>query len=220
MQEFILKNLITIVFLLLCVYNFIKGFEVGFIKKVISVGSIIISIVTTKIFTPIVAGFVKDITNIEATLSDIIYKTFIETKVYDKLNLNSISKIFNTGNLGNTIKNNLCNGIANVLINFLCGVIVFIASIILIRILLKILDAVNLIPFVGNLNRLLGGLLGILEIIIIVWLSFIVLEVFSTFPQVNIIIQNIKKSFIVGTLYNNNLLLNFFLNLFTNINKK
>ena len=40
MQEFILKNLITIIFVVLLILGFIKGYMAGFFKKVISFASI------------------------------------------------------------------------------------------------------------------------------------------------------------------------------------
>lgn len=213
-QEFILKNLITIVFIILLIYGFIKGFGEGFLKKILSFGSLILTIVLTKMFTPIVSNMVKDFTNIEATLSDMVYSLFIKSNAYDKINLEGLGKIINTGDIGGKIKENLCNGIANAIINLLCGIGVFIITLIIIKIIIKVLDIIDYIPMVGQFNKLLGGITGAFEIVVVLWIIFTILTVLSSVPQVEIFVKNIQKSYLVGFLYDNNPVYNFFSNLF------
>ena len=219
MQEFIFKNLILILFILLIISGFIKGFSQGFLKKVLSLGSIILTIIATKVFTPVVSVALKNVTNIEATLSDIIYKTIMESSTYDKLNLEGIATVFNTGDISDTIRDTLCNNIANAIINVICGIIVFIVALILIRLAIKILDIVDYIPVVGQFNKLLGGILGVIEVVIITMILFTVLRVFESVPQVATITDNIKTSPIISTLYANNIIFNFFSNLFSVLKK-
>lgn len=215
MQEFILKNFISIIFIGLFVYGFIKGFGDGFLKKVLSFGSLIATIIATKVFTPGVAEMIKDVTNIESTLSDIIFRAFIESSNYDKLNLNGLEKIFGTGDISENIKNNLCVNIANVIINLICGILVFVAALFIIKLILKILDIVDYIPVIGQLNKILGGVLGILEIIVIAWVVFVILRVLENVPQVSAIVEAIKNSSIAKVIYENNLVYNFMSNFFT-----
>ena len=215
MQEFILKNLITIIFVILLVYGFIRGFSQGFLKKILSFGALIVTIIVTKIFTPIVAEAVKDFTNVEATLSDMIYDVFINSSAYDKIDINGLSKIFNTGDIGSTIKNTLCINIANALINLVCGIGVFIFVLIVIRIVLAILDVVDYIPVVGQFNKILGGVLGVFEIIVFAWVVFTVLRILENVPQVSVIVENIKHSKLLWVLYDNNIIFNFFSNMFS-----
>lgn len=221
MQEFILKNLITIIFILLLVYGYIKGFNVGLLKKVLSFGSIIVSIFATRFFTPVLSGFIKDVTNIESTLTAIIYDSIIKNNFYDQINIPWLNGSIDTGNIQETIKNGLCTNIANSIINLGCGIVVFLITLVLIKIILKVLDIVDFIPVVGQLNRILGGVFGVCEIILTVWIVFMVLKALENVPQIAIITDNIKSSFIVNYFYNNNFIFSLFekfFSVFTNGN--
>ena len=215
MQEFILRNLITIIFLGLFIYGFMKGYATGFIKTILSFGSIIVSILLTRMFTPSVASVVKDVTNIESTLTSMIYNSLINTHLYDSLSIPFIKDAIGTGNIEMTIKEGLCANLANAIINLLCGIAVFVITMILIKIVIRILDIIDLIPVVGQLNKLLGGVFGILEILVITWIGFAILRVFEGVPNIQTITDNIKQSFLVGSIYNNNFIYEFFANLFT-----
>ena len=215
MQEFILKNLITIIFILFLVYGFIKGFAVGFLKKVLSFGSIIVTIIATRFFTPMVSNFVKDVTNIESTLTALIYDSIIKNNFYDQINIPWLNGSVDTGNIQESIRSGICTNIANAIINLVCGIIVFIVVLILIKIVLKVLDIVDFIPVVGQLNKILGGAFGIFEMILIVWIVFTIFKALENVPQIKILTDNIKGSALVGYFYNNNFIFNFFANLFS-----
>ena len=64
--------------------------------------------------------------------------------------------------------------IANGIINLMCGIAVFITVLVLVKLILKILDIVDYIPVVGQLNKMLGGVVGIAEFIMILWIFFTV----------------------------------------------
>ena len=135
MQEFILKNLITIIFVLFLVYGFAKGFALGFLKKALSLGAIIVTIIITKIFTPVISDFVKDVTSVESTLTDLIYDSIIKNNLYDQINIPWLNGTIDTGNIQDTIKNGLCTNVANAIINLLCGIAVFVVTLILIKLI-------------------------------------------------------------------------------------
>ena len=214
MQEFILKNLITIIFLLLLVYSFVRGFSLGLIKKVLSLGSMIVAIIATRFVTPIVVEFVKNVTNIESTLTARLYDAIIKTNAYDQFNIPYIKDAVNTGNIQESIRDGLCTTIANGIINLLCGLAVFIVILIAIRIILKVLDVVDYIPVIGQINKILGGVLGVVEIIIAVWILFTVIRALENIPQVKVVAENVKESAMVGYFYKNNIIYDFFVNFF------
>ena len=215
MQEFLLKNAITIVFLLLLLYSFVRGFSQGFLKKILSFGSIIVTIIATRFFTPVAANMVKDATNFESTLTAIIYDAMIKNNLYDQINVPWLSGSIDTGNIQENLKNGLCTSMANAIINILCGIVVFIIILILIKIILKVLDVVDFIPVVGQLNKILGGAFGVLEFIMVIWILFAVFRALENVQQLKILTDNIKDSAIVGMFYKNNIVYNFFANVFS-----
>lgn len=216
MQQLILENLITIIFLVFAIYGFIKGFSEGLLKTLLSFGSIIITIIATKQLTPMLSNIVKDATNIESSLTSIIYDAFIKSNVYDSINIPPfIKSAIDTGNIEATIRDGLCTNIANAIINLVCGIVIFIVVMIVLKIILKILDVVDYIPLISQFNRLLGGVLGVMRVLLIVSILFTILRIFENTPQVKTITDNIKSSFITGYIYNNNVVYDFFSNLFT-----
>ena len=214
MQEFILKNLITIIFIVLVVCGFLKGFSEGLLKMLLSFGSIIITIVATKFMTPIVASMVKDVTNIESSLTSAIYDSIIKTNIYDGLNIPWLKSAINTGSIESVLRDELCAKIANGIISLLCGIAIFVVVLILIKLLLKVLDVVDYIPLISQFNKIMGGILGTLQIVLIVAILFTILKIFEAIPQVQLVVDNIKDSYIVGYIYNNNIVYNFVSNIF------
>lgn len=217
MQEFLLNNLITILFIILVLYSFFNGFQLGLIRKLLSLGTIILTIIATRFLTPVVANAVKDITNIESTLTNIIYESLVKGRDFDSLNIPFLQNSVNTGNIESTMKDVLCNGIANAIINLLCGIAVFIVVLILLKILIRVFDLVNYVPIIGELNKILGGVLGVLEILIVISILFTIIKVFENMSPINTVVENIKKSPIVGSLYENNVIFNYLSNLFSNL---
>ncbi len=216
MQEFILQNLVTIIFLVAVVYGFMKGFSSGFLKMLLSFGSIVLTIIATRTFTPVLASTIKDVTNIESSLTSIIYDAIINTNLYDSINIPWLSSL-DTGNIESTIRDSLCTNIANGVINLMCGIVIFIVSLIIIRIVLRLLDVVNYIPLISQFNRILGGVLGVIQVILIIAILFTVLRVFESIPQISEITTYIKNSPIVNYIYENNVVYEFLSNLFTGI---
>ena len=213
MQGFILENLITLLIIIYLLYGLIKGFRSGLLKLILSLGSLIVTIFITRTFTPAVASVVKDVTNIESTLTEKIYNAFITTNTFDSFNLN-LFNIQNTGELNETIKNTICSNYANIIINIMSGVGLFIASIILLKFAIKMLDVVDYIPMVGQLNKLLGAAAGVVQSLIIIWIIMVIIRVFENMPQVQNVIRNIQKSPIAWSIYTNNVIYDFLANLF------
>ena len=213
MQGFILENLITLLIVIYLLYGLVKGFRSGLLKLVLSLGSLIVTIIITRTFTPAVASIVKDVTNIESTLTEQIYNAFITTNTFDSFNLN-LFNIQNTGELNETIKNTICSNYANIIINIMSGVGLFIASIIVLKFVIKVLDIVDYIPMVGQLNKILGAVAGVAQSLIIIWIIMVIVRVFENMPQVQNVIRNIQKSPIAWSIYTNNVIYDFLANLF------
>ena len=213
MQGFILENLITLLIIVYLLYGLIKGFNSGLLKLILSLGSLIVTIIITRTFTPAVASIVKDVTNIESTLTERIYNAFITTNAFDSFNLN-LFNIQNTGELNETIKNTICSNYANIIINIISGVGLFIASILILKFVIRVLDIVDYIPMVGQLNKILGGLAGVAQSLIVIWIIMVIVRVFENMPQVQNVIKNIQKSPIAWNIYTNNVIYDFLANLF------
>ena len=70
-------------------------------------------------------------------------------------------------------------------------------------------------PVIGQLNKVLGGGLGMIEAIFLLWIAFSIIKLLTIIPQVKIIEDYINNSIITTSIYNNNAIYNFFANLFS-----
>ena len=183
----------------------------GFLKKLLSFGTIIVAVICTKVFTPEVVNMVKDYTNIQSTLSESFYKMFNETSILDKMDLSMIQNMLDVENMNQSIKDYIVNNLSDMILNVLCGIGVFILTIILFKLIIKILDFVDIIPIVGQLNKILGAVLGLFESLLIVSIVFALLKVLSQLPPVaELITNNIENTFLLSYLYNNNIIFTIF----------
>ena len=138
----------------------------------------------------------------------------IKTNIYDGLNIPWLKSAINTGSIESVLRDELCAKIANGIISLLCGIAIFVVVLILIKLLLKVLDVVDYIPLISQFNKIMGGILGTLQIVLIVAILFTILKIFEAIPQVQVVVDNIKDSYIVGYIYNNNIVYNFVSNIF------
>lgn len=214
MQNFLMSNLIFILVILFLLFGLITGFKMGFLKKLLSFGSIIISIFCTKTFTPEVVKIVKDYTNIQSSLSDNLNKTFNETSILDKMDLSKIQNVIDIESMNLSIKEYVSTNLSNLLLNILCGIAVFLVTVLILKIIIKFLDIVDIIPIVGQINKLFGGVLGVFQSLLLIWIVFAVLKFLSVLPPVkDVITNNIENTFFLNYIYENNIVYNFFANL-------
>jgi uncharacterized membrane protein required for colicin V production len=168
-----------------------------------------------------VVTLIKDMTNIQSTISDFLYKTMIETKLFDNMDFENIPEINSTNSLNETIKDFISNNLTDVILHLICGIIVFILVILIVKLILKLLDLVDLIPVIGTLNKILGGVLGVAESVLIILIIFTIVKVAANnIPTIENIVIQIKDIPLVGLLYDNNIIYNFFENLFSILTKK
>lgn len=107
------------------------------------------------------------------------------------------------------------SGFADYLIHFLAtvilNVIAFIASVILVQILLHLaigaLDILAHIPLIGGLNRLLGLVLGLVQALFFLWLFFLVLSMTSATQWGLQLMDMVQSSQALSALYDSNLFL-------------
>ena len=217
----LIKTVIFIFVLLLLIASFYSGWKKGLLKKILSLLSLVITIVVTRYLTPMVVTLIKDMTNIQSTISDFLYKTMIETKLFDNMDFENIPEINSTNSLNETIKDFISNNLTDVILHLICGIIVFILVILIVKLILKLLDLVDLIPVIGTLNKILGGVLGVAESVLIILIIFTIVKVAANnIPTIENIVIQIKDIPLVGLLYDNNIIYNFFENLFSILTKK
>lgn len=90
----------------------------------------------------------------------------------------------------------------------------FAAAWIAVRMIMKLTDLFMELPVIGFVNRALGGLLGMARALVLIWLFFIILTIFSGTEWGMACLRAVKEESILFYLYQNNLVLRFFLTAF------
>lgn len=97
--------------------------------------------------------------------------------------------------------------LAIIILNAAAFILVFVISIILLYLLARVLDLISRLPIINGLNKTAGLLVGILNGLIIIWILCIFLTVFSTTGIGKSLYVYINDSWILSSIYNNNLLM-------------
>lgn len=106
-------------------------------------------------------------------------------------------------------------GFADYLVHFLAtvilNVIAFVAAVILVQILLRLvigaLDILAHIPLIGGVNRLLGLVLGLVQALFFLWLFFLILSMTSATQWGLQLMDMVQSSQALSALYDSNLFL-------------
>lgn len=185
----------------------------GFFKKLLSIASLIIAIILTKALYINVANVTNDYTNIIPNISSALKNAFNNSSSFDNIPIDGAKDIFNFFNMNESI-NNISDTLAKGIWEVVCGIITFIAVMLLLKIIIRLLDFIDFVPVIGKLNKILGGALGIVEAFFVLWILFLIIRMLTIVPQFKIVEDYINNSFITSSVYNNNFIYNFFVNLF------
>ena len=163
---FIKENIIQIITIIIILSCIITGYRKGLIHKILSVGSILITIFITINLTPIIAKNLKLYTKIENTVNNILADIFFDNDII--LKLEEKLSIIEKQAILEKVQEYINTQLTDITINILAGLLVFLISIIIIKILVKTLNLVNIIPFIGKINKIMGGALCGIESLIII----------------------------------------------------
>ena len=106
---------------------------------------------------------------------------------------------------------------ASLILNILSFVITFVLVMSFIWLAATTLNIIASLPVLSGINRILGLALGFLQGLIIVWISFLIITIFSNSDIGKQLMEMIVESPILNGLYESNLLLDFLQNMIKNI---
>ena len=148
----------------------------GLLRQCVSLGALILTIITVKIATPYVTDFIKANPAIKENAADFIIEEYIST----------------------------C--LADLLINTVGSVLVFAVSYVAIHLVIRWLDLLSRLPILCGLNQMAGGVVGLAEGFLILWIAGFILSFFTETPVGQILEQQINKSVWLSLIYRYNLM--------------
>lgn len=225
-------NWILIVVVLILAGSAVKGFRNGLIKTAFSLVSIILSLIITTVISPVISEALRsnEVLGrvVENQLLQIIPEnleiskksqetSFIEAlplpeSIKNSLIENNNSEVY--GALAATrfqeyVMQALTIMVLNVISYFIC----FLATMILLAFLARILDVISMLPLIHGMNKIAGLFVGVLNGYIKVCVLFFVVTLFSTTNMGAWIFNQIHQSIFLSYIYDRNILLNGIVNL-------
>lgn len=229
-----LALLVGVIVFLLIMYWF--GYSKGFIRIVLSFAMTIISFILAILLAGPFESFVKNSTpvydKINKQMTEYVSKYVpkeldaaseeLQKEAIRELKLPSAlqSRLID----GNTIDEKLAMGtesfseylavsLTDTLVEAFSVIILFICIKLILRIIVSLIDLISRLPLVNGVNKSLGGLVGLAEGILIIWVACIMLTAISGTEIGQQIFSAISTNKILSFVYNNNLLLKFLNNI-------
>lgn len=218
----------TAVIALFAVFTF-AGWHKGFLKIVISFAGTIVIIISVAIISPKVSRFITDNTDIYEHTRQKVINVFLEKmdrtdeegksdEFLKDLNLPDIMKSDliekNASQMYQAIlisvfKDYISVYITKLIINAGSFVGVYIALSIALFIIIRSTDLIGRIPVIKGINKLLGGLTGAGQALLIVWVFFFIIIMFLGNEIGGKLLEEVERSNILRYLFNNNYLFRF-----------
>ncbi len=172
-------------------YGILDGYRKGFVKKGISLGASLLTLAAVYLVSPYVAQFIEGILPNAFSLESLAGS---ESDIYRMLYLSGFGE-----------------AAEEYVYSFGSRVLALVITYIVVRLLLKMvalsLELMVKVPGLSVLNRLMGSAFGFLQQLLVLWMLFLVLAIFSHTGFGERLYELIRQSMWMGYLYEHNVLL-------------
>ncbi len=178
-------------------YHVIDGLRRGFIRKAVSAVSLIVTLVLVTYLTPQITNFIQNNTSLHENLQQKCSDIFLSGEYNEDVKTDQVLMIENM-ELPDNIKEMLLENnnteaydflevsgfhdyvgayLANMIINALAYLLSFVIIWTAIRAILLAMDVVTMLPILHGINKLAGGVLGIVYGVALVWIAFLLVTI-------------------------------------------
>ena len=205
----------------------IYSYQRGFVKSALSMTLFLITILLVNLVNPYVTEYVMEQTSVYETVKNSCMEIYspknqkeIQTQGSDEEIINSYpvadilkKKMIEDNNAEqyqlldvSAIEEYIAAYIAKTIISSASYVLTFLLVSILLRVLMTALDILTHLPLLKEINRTIGGVLGLAEGLIIVWLIFVAADIFSSTEFGISVQQQINSNVLLKFLSDNNII--------------
>ena len=201
----------------------------GFLRQCVSVGALIITIMAVRYATPYVTGFLQENTQIRQSVAQMMVQATgidglqeeqedmpalqriaienlkLPQSMKDALIENNNSEVYQLLGVDRFIEY-VSTYLAGMLINAIVSVLMFLATFILIQLLVRWLDLIARLPIIYGLNKIAGALLGLAHGLLLLWVGGLLLDLFSATPLGSSLMDQVRESAWLSFLYQSILL--------------
>lgn len=207
--------ILDIILIALLVLAFFIGYKKGFVKSVWKITALILTIVLILILKTPAIKFLSG-TNLAVTINTKISESLPQgggVNIAQTLNLpeflqGEVDSQITTAQ-GLPISDTVNSSLTSLFITIIACVGLFIIIRLILAAVFMIITAVTELPLIKGVNKLVGGLLGAVNILFIVYLLLAVMSLFASAD--NMLFEEINNTQLVKYLYNYNILLQLFM---------
>lgn len=207
--------ILDIILIALLVLAFFIGYKKGFVKSVWKITALILTIVLILILKAPAVKFLSG-TNLAVTINTKISESLPQgggVNIAQTLNLpeflqGEVDSQITTAQ-GLPISDTVNSSLTSLFITIIACVGLFIIIRLILAAVFMIITAVTELPLIKGVNKLVGGLLGAVNILFIVYLLLAVMSLFASAD--NMLFEEINNTQLVKYLYNYNILLQLFM---------
>lgn len=207
--------ILDIILIALLVLAFFIGYKKGFVKSVWKITALILTIVLILILKTPAVKFLSG-TNLAVTINTKISESLPQgggVNIAQTLNLpeflqGEVDSQITTAQ-GLPISDTVNSSLTSLFITIIACVGLFIIIRLILAAVFMIITAVTELPLIKGVNKLVGGLLGAVNILFIVYLLLAVMSLFASAD--NMLFEEINNTQLVKYLYNYNILLQLFM---------
>ena len=219
--------LIVIVYMILSI---ISGYRKGLIRTVCSVLAMMIALIIASVCSPMVSRAlesnkgiyeyvdekVSDVLNIDSKISGVteqakyINSLRLPESIKEQLKVNNNSEVKNELKVSE-FSDYVTGFITCLILNAISYIVVFIVALLLIGVVINVLDLISKLPVLNAVNKLGGAIAGAAKSLVVIWVFFVLITVFSGSDFGQTMFKMINDSTWLSFLYNNNILMNVIL---------
>ncbi len=222
-------NPLLIGVLIVLLVSVFHGYQKGFIKILVSLISFVLTIWLVMVVTPYISTYLVEQTGLYNVVKDRVTESFAEDNSrYDNTISENQTRTINSYEVPSAMKTTLITHntqptytklavsafedyISSYLARLIINVAAFVCTFVMITIFLRMtffsLELIARIPIIKGFNKFLGLFAGLMEGILAIWIFFLLITMFSGSSWGRQVYPLIEESYLLSSLYNNNILL-------------
>lgn len=223
-------NILAIIIIGILIVNMYIGYRQGLIKTVFSVFSLIVALSITIVLSPKIGEALEKNEKVMSAVSGSVEKALNlkVTKESKEEKINFVDELPVPDSLKEAIKKNVSDkilasesefvayinkSIACMIINSISFIVTLVVILIILNILCKVLDLISKLPVLNQVNKFSGLLVGTIRGLVVVWIFFVFLLMFSSAEWAKACYSMIDENKFLAYLYNNNMIVDIVSNL-------
>ena len=232
MTKFYMENWLSVVAGIYLIGMVLYGHHRGFIRLIVSMLAVVLSLTIVRVSLPTVTGFLKEKTGLQQTISENMKKSMglelEENPSGEALEAPSVQRtVIESLKLPQSVKNALIENnnsevyqmlgvqaftdyiggyLADMILNSAGFVLLFAAIYLFSNLVMRWLDIIARLPILSGINKIAGALLGGLEGLVFLWIACLLVTAFSGTEWGLALSRQIEASKWLSFLYGHNFL--------------